>query len=203
MALFDIRSDRKNQVVELNFREGGVNWFLTGKEMEGTLSMSRSPNPFPYQVMAGAIKGQIEEKSDPGDKGRAPYEISVTYSAPLEKPSVETPLTPAETAAAQKHPATIAYLNLMDAIRKGDKARILAAAPEEQKSRIDSPDFPKMLELIQSMQPADVKVLRAVDQDGTATLTVTGMQDGKRVKGEITLKFEEGKWVMRSESWRN
>ena len=86
-ALYDVRTERKNQVVELNFHKDGVQWFLTGHDMEGMFSLTRSPNPFPYEVQARiAIKGTVVSKSDPDDWPSRTYEISVTYSAPLEKP---------------------------------------------------------------------------------------------------------------------
>ena len=68
MKLFDVRQEKTNQIVELNFREDSVNWFLAGKEMEGTRSLSQSPNPFPYEISGGSIKGRIEARSDPDSK---------------------------------------------------------------------------------------------------------------------------------------
>jgi hypothetical protein len=200
-ALYDIRSEGKNQIVELNFRENGVNWFLTGHDMEGMFSLSRSPNPFPYEVKAGAIKGKVESKSDTDAWPSRTYEISVTYAAPIEQHPVAGPEpAPGDALAAEKHPAVQAYLSLQEAIRAGNKAGILAAAPADRRARMDSPDFPQMLKMIQSMQPKEIRVLKAVDKDGEATLT---LQDGQHRKGEATLRLEGGKWLMQSESWRN
>ena len=69
MKLFDVRQEKTNQIVELNFREGSVNWFLAGKGMDGTRSLSQSPNPFPYEIAGGSIKGKIEARSDPAGGG--------------------------------------------------------------------------------------------------------------------------------------
>ena len=201
MALSAICSQKTNQIVEFDFHDGGVNWFLTGKEMEGTRSLSQSPNPFPYEITNGTIQGKIEAKSDPDDKN-TPYEIAVTYTAQFEQAIVVPPPTPADAISAQKSPATKAYLNLIGAIRTGDRAKILAAAPPDQRDKIDTPDFQKMLKIIQMMQPENIKVLKAVEKDGVATLTLSGIQEGKPQKGEAVMKFEGGKWLMRNESWR-
>ena len=203
MKLFDIRQAKVNQIVELNFRDNSVNWFLTGKGMEGTRSMSQSPNPFPYQILAGAIKGKIEAHGDAGSTGAAAYEISVTYTAPLEKPVIESAPTAADAAAAAKSPAVKAYLDLVTALRAGDKAKIMSGVPAEKRAQMDSPDFPKMLAFVQSMMPQNLKVLKVVEKDGVATLTLSGTLEGSPQKGEATMKLEGGKWLMMSESWRN
>ena len=91
----------------------------------------------------------------------------------------------------------------MSAIRAGDRAKIVAASPEDQRQQIDNADFEKMLKVVQTMQPSNIKVLKAVEKDGEATLTLSGVQDGKPQKGEATMKLEAGKWVMGSENWRD
>ena len=60
-----------------------------------------------------------------------------------------------------------------------------------------------MLKIVQMMQPLNIKVLKAVEKDGEATLTMTGTQEGKPMKGEATLKLVDGKWTMTNQSWRD
>ncbi len=195
IKLFDVRSAQTNQVVELNLNEKSVNWFLSGKDMEGTRSMSQSPNPFPYAIANETVKGKVEAKGDG-------YEISVTYSAPLEKLVKQRPLTAADAAVALKHPAAKAYLDLDRAIHAGNKAQILANAPAERRAEIEK-DFDKMLPMVQMMQPNNIKILKAAQNNNEAILTLTGTQDGKAMTGEATMKLNAGRWTLTDQSWRD
>jgi hypothetical protein len=207
-ALFDrgellgIKYQKKNQIVEFNFHEDGVNWFLMSKEMEGggTLSLSRSPNPFPFEISGDTVKGKVEDHGEASSM-HPPYEIAVSYSAKLEEAVVEPAPTPADAIAAAKSPATKAYLDLVAAIRAGDKAKIMAGVGPEQRAQVDTPQFPQALKFIQSMMPSNLKVLKVVEKDGEATLTLSGMLEGSPQKGQSVMKLEGGKWLMHSESW--
>jgi hypothetical protein len=212
-ALFDrgellsIKYAKTNQIVEFNFHEDGVNWFLMSKEMEGggTLSMSHSPNPFPYEIAGGMVKGKIEAHSEGASANQPAYEIAVTYTARMEQAVVEVEVapTPADAIAAAKSPATRAYLDLVAAMRAGDKAKIMAGVPAEQRAQIDTPQFPQALKFLQAMMPVGLKVLKAAEHDGETTLTLSGTLEGSPQKGEAIMKLDGGKWLMRSESWTN
>jgi hypothetical protein len=201
--LFEIRIAKANQVVELNFRDEGVTWFLTGKEMPGTLSLNRSPNPFPYEVSGDRVKGKVSAKSEEASSSHTPYQIEVTYSAVLEKAPVAIAPTAADAGAAAKSPAAMAYLDFVSALRAGDKAKIMAGVLPAQRAQMDTPEFPKTLTFIQMMMPSNLKILRAVEKDGEATLTLSGVLEGSPQAGEAIMKLEGGKWLLRSESWTN
>jgi hypothetical protein len=212
-ALFDrgellgIKYSKTNQIVEFNFHDNAVNWFLMSKEMEGggTLSRSESPNPFPYEVSGDRVKGKVEVKSGQfeASTNHPPYQIEVTYSAVLEKAPFEVAPTPADAIAATRSPAAIAYLDFVSALRAGDKAKIMAGVPPAQRAQMDTPEFPKALKFIQMMMPSNLKILKAVEKDGEATLTLSGTLEGAPQKGEAIMKLEGGKWLLRSESWTN
>jgi Domain of unknown function (DUF4878) len=67
---------------------------------------------------------------------------------------------------------------------------------------VDSPDFPKMLEMVQAMQAKDIHVLKATESGNTATLIVDGTQDGKPQRGKVILTKSDGRWNLVSESWK-
>jgi hypothetical protein len=202
LRLFSITSRAGIQAVEFDFSEkvDDVHWFFSAVGEMGTMSMSQSPNPFPYKITGDVMKGKIEATSKPeGD--RSGYEISVAYSAVIEKPVVEVPPTAADAAAAKDHPAAKAYLERLDAVMKGDKARLLAAMPPEARAEIEAADFKQLLPALQQMQPKNLKILRAREQDGVVTLWLSGIVDGKPQKGDVEMYLENGHWFAREEIW--
>jgi len=204
-ALFDdlgpmeLAGDGKIHGVELAFGETGMSWYPRTNDVEGGYTFTRSPNPFPLKVEPTRVEGEFTVKEDkPG------LEISVKYSAPIEKYVPEPAPTAADTEAAKKSSAAKAYLDFQDAIAKGDRARIRAAAPPEFRAQVDGPDFPKMLQVLQAMQNKNIRVLKAVEDKDTATLWVTGTSaEGTPQKAEIIMKLENGKWILKDETWRN
>lgn len=204
LELFSLTNATGIQVVEFDFSpEGGVNWYFRVKGLTGTMSMNQSPNPFPFDRKGDIISGKIQAKGDtPGDDPK-PYELSLTYTAKVEMPPVEKPVTAEDTAAAAKHPATLAYLDFVDAIRKGDKTRIIANAAPDRRHMIDTPDFEQMLKMIQSIEPTDIRVLKVAAEGDSATLTTTGTMEGKLRHGEAEMTRVEGRWYLRGEKWQD
>jgi hypothetical protein len=199
--LFALTSRTDIQVVEFDFSENAVKWFFSSKGMPGSRSMNASPNPFPFEVKGTAMHGKIESKSEAMSDDFPAVEISVTYSAEIEKPVVEPPPTPAETAAAQRSPAAKAYLDRLDAVQKGDKARLEAASSPEELERMKGVDFTQVLPMLQSMMPKNVKVLKAVDTATESALWLSGIMDGKPQKGEVELHLVNGRWLVTLEVW--
>jgi hypothetical protein len=199
--LFALTSGSEIQVVEFDFSEEGVKWFVSAKGMPGSRSMNASPNPFPYEIKGGILHGKVQSKSEALSADFPALEISVTYSAEIEKPVVEPPPTAADAIAAQRSPAAKAYLDRMDAVQKGDKARLMAVSTPEQRRLLEGPDFDKMLPMIQQMQPKNVKILKAVDTATESSLWLSGIVDGKPQKGELEMHLVDGRWLVTLEVW--
>ena len=199
--LFAITRSSDIQAVEFDFSEGGVKWFFSAKGMPGSRSMNASPNPFPYEITGNVMHGKIQSKSEALSDEFPATEISVTYSAEIEKPVVEPAPTAAETAAAQHSAAGKAYLDRLDAVQKGDKVRLMAALPPEERQQFEKADFKQILPMLQEAQPRNVKVLKAVDTATESKLWLSGIVDGKPQKGEIEMRLVDGHWLVTLEVW--
>lgn len=203
LELFGLSTEEKFHGVQFDFGENSVTWMLRTKDCEGSFSRSQSPNPFTLRTAGERVEGEVKEKQASDGAGKLSYEIEFKFSAVLEKKTPEIPLTAADAEAAKRHPAAIAYLELQDAIAKGDRVRIRAMAPPEARAQVDGPDFAPMLKVLQMMQERDVRVLKASTKGDETTLQLEGKSaEGGAKKGEATLKLENGKWIMRNEKWR-
>ncbi len=199
--LFAITSSSEIQVVEFDFSDDGVKWFFSTKGLPGTRSMNASPNPFPYEIKGGVMQGKIQSKSEALSENSPGIEISVTYSAEIEKPVVEPAPTAADAAAAQRSPAGKAYLDRLDAVQKGDKARLMPALTPEQRAQLEAADFKQILPMLQQMQPKNVKILKAVDTATESKLWLSGIVDGKPQKGDVEMHLVDGHWIVTLEIW--
>ena len=199
--LFAITSRSDIQVVELDFSEDGVKWFFSVKGMSGSRSMSSSPNPFPYEVAGGVMHGKIQSKSEALSEDAPGFEISVTYSAEIEKPMVEPAPTAADIAAAQHSAAGKAYMDRLDAVQQGDRARLMAVSSPEERQQLEAADFKQMLPFLQQMAPKNVKILKAVDTATESSLRLSGIVEGKPQKGEVEMHLVDGRWLVTLEVW--
>lgn len=201
--LFALTSSTDIQVVEFDFADDAVKWFLSARSMPGSRSMNQSPNPFPYEIKGTAMHGKIEAKEEAMSAEMPAFEISATYSAEIEKPVIEPPPTAADTAAAQNSPGWKAYQERLDAVVKGDRARILADSSPQDRAQIEQADFAQILPMMREMMPKNVKVLKAVDTPSDSTITVSGIMDGKPQKGEVELHLADGHWLVKLEIWND
>jgi len=94
-----------------------------------------------------------------------------------------------------------AYLSLVEAIRSGNKQKILEMAPPEKRAMIDTPQFPEMLKMVQMMTPQKIQVLKAMETGDKSTLITRGTSEGKPQRGKIYLTRVNGKWLVASETW--
>jgi hypothetical protein len=87
---------------------------------------------------------------------------------------------------------------------KFDKTKIstcVLAVDPALAAKIDTPEFPEMVNFIQQMQPKIVVVLRATETAKTAELEVSG--NGGTDTGTMKLKECNGAWLVMKESWKN
>jgi hypothetical protein len=201
LYLYAYKHARNIQVVEFDFTPDGVKWFFDPKGAPGSMSMSRSPNPFPYEVSGNVIQGKIEGKSEPNTQSDRSYEISATYSAEVEKPVAPPVPTAADAVAAQNSVGAKAYVDSVDAIQKGDKVRMLTHLPPEERAMLEQADFAQVLAMMQMEQPKNLKVLKAVDTATDSELSLSGMVEGKPQKGTVEMHLDGGHWFVRLEVW--
>jgi len=203
MDLSMLGADGKINGVQLDFHENGLVWLLRSSDSKASYSQTQSPNPFPAKILRGKAEGEMTAREKAESDVAVTIEVSLKYSAPIEKYVPEPEPTAADAEAAKRNPAAIAYLGFAEAIRKGDRAGIIAMLTPERRAKIDNEHFPEILKMIQSMEPREVRIRKAVEKDGTATLWVSGKSDEGLQKGKITLHLEDRKWIVQNEEWGN
>ncbi|MDZ7637171.1 MAG: hypothetical protein U5J83_02805, partial [Bryobacterales bacterium] len=111
--------------------------------------------------------------------------------------------TAQETEAAQSAESTRACFAFYKALKSGDLAALREMVDPERAKDMDRPDFKENLELIQSMMPTDVKVLRAAEEGDRAELTLSGRDSGEDRVGLVLMVKKDGKWQLEKESWKS
>ena len=91
------------------------------------------------------------------------------------------------------------YMAMHKATLAGDIDAMLKLASKEQGDQMrkarSEPDFPKMLELIKLLEPAQVSVVSGRADDTRAELAIAGKDsDGATITGEVKLIREGGAW---------
>jgi hypothetical protein len=201
--LLTLASDGKLNGVQLDFHGDGLVWLLRSSDSQASYSHSQSPNPFPAKILNGKASGTMTMSQKAESNIEIAVEVALKYSAPIEKFVPEVEPTAADAEAAKKNPAAIAYLGFAEAIQKGDKAGIMAMLPPDKRAKIDNEHFPEILKMIQSMEPSAVRIRKAVEKNGEATLWVAGKTPEGEQKGKIRLHLEDGKWMVQNEEWGN
>ena len=190
--------DGKLHGVEIEFSDDSVSWMLKTSKLKGSISGSRSPNPYKIAFTGGRAKG--EAKMEKAEKlGETTYQYDFTVDVPIEAKAVQPEPTAADKAAAKNSAAAKAYVAYLAVLAKGDKAGLMKAVDPEKAKMIDTPDFPKMVQFVQQMQPKNIEVLRAVETGDNAVLTVSG--DAGKSRGTVKMKRAGTNWLIMHESW--
>jgi hypothetical protein len=58
-----------------------------------------------------------------------------------------------------------------------------------------------LLDHLQGVYPAAMELLKETVEEDTATLRLSGMDDGFRHEGTVVLVHEDGAWHIRHEEW--
>jgi hypothetical protein len=201
--LMMLGSDGQINGVQLDFHADGLVWLLRSSDSKASFSHSQSPNPFPAKTLGGKAEGTMTASQKAESNVEIAVEVSLKYSAPIEKFVPEVEPTVADAEAAKRNPAAIAYLGFADAIQKGDRTRLVAMLLPDKREKIDNEHFPEIIKMIQSMEPSEVRIRKAAEKNGDATLWVTGKTPGGDQKGKITLHLVDGKWIVQNEEWGN
>ena len=178
--------------------KGNYSLYVISSTLKGSISISGTLDGIKLPVFTKQrVQGAMEGKPD--TVGETTFSYSVKFDTSV------TAQDPAPTAADAKEAAgkesTKAYLSLVAAIRAGDKQKILEMAPPEMRATIDTPDFPKLLEMVQMMTPTKIEVFKATETGDQAKLIARGISEGKPQQGKIYLTRVNGKWIMQNESW--
>jgi len=188
--------------VQIDFHDDGVAWFVRDLGSDQSSTHTQRPNPFPVKIAGGNAEGAMVVSLKADAHNDAPVEISVKYTAPIEKyVAVPAPVA-ADAEAAKQSAAATAYRDYLDAVQKGDRVRIEALVPPEPDgSGIDPAQFPELLKMFREGLRQNVRILKAVEQDGYATLYVAGKWQGAEQKGQIGMRLVGGKWTFNDEAW--
>lgn len=198
-AVRELVWDKQLNGVELEFKGDSVSWMLKTSAAGGSVSGSRSPNPYKLQITATRVKGHIEMNER--ENSHTKYYVAFDVDAAIERFVAPPPPTAADTAAAKNHPATKAYMEFQAALMKGDKATMVKIIDPEKAKMMDTPEFPQMIKFIQEMQAKNIQILRIAEKGDSATLTATGSA-GKQ-KGTVTMERRNGQWILMKESWQD
>ncbi len=192
---FEITLDADGKPISTAFRDNGFK-----KASPSGLS---SEDVFTKKVLdAKAVAGSYKSAKVHDFFGEK-YSFDVSFSAEITRAPKAVPPTAAETAAAQKSPATKVYMEYLAAVQKEDLAALKKLFTKEQAKHLDDPDAKKMVGMVKMMSATDVKVLKVAEKGDTADLTVTGKQDGNVVNGVVHMAKEGGAWKVQQEEWGN
>jgi hypothetical protein len=202
--MMDLYFAGKFHGVKLEYPPDGssVSVVVMSNLLEGSFSWSRAGSDVAPKVLTGT---RIEHSFDIPERttGDTAIALQATFAAGIVPHIPEPEPTPADTAAAQKAPQTNAYIALVKANRAGDKAGIMAAVDPERRAMVDTPDFPKILEMVQEMTPKNTKVLEVTESADKYILIVQASnEEGNPMRGKITMvKGPESEWFASRESW--
>lgn len=197
-ALRELVFAGKVNVIEFELDGETVHFSLQSRSMGMSYSGSKSPSPFAgLAITAERVKGKIVWDQRASKNGGFYFEADV--DAVIERTPVEVAPTPADAAAARTSEPARAYMALQAALTRGDKAAMRKLVDPEKAKMMDSPEFPEMLKMVQSMQAKGIQVLKATETDDAAQLVVSG-DAGKR-RGTVKMARWNGQWRVSRESW--
>jgi hypothetical protein len=192
---FEITLDADGKPISTSFRDAGFK-----KASPSGLS---SADVFTKKVFDGKTVEGSYKSAKPHEFFGDTYSFDVSFRADVARAPKAVPPTAAETAAAQKSPATKVYVEYLAAVQKEDLGALRKLFTKEQAKNLDSPDAKKMVGMVKMMSATDVKVLKVAEKGDTADLTVTGKQDGNAVNGVVHMAKEGGAWKVQEEEWGN
>jgi len=192
---FEITLDADGKPISTAFRDNGFK-----KASPSGLS---SADVFTKKVFDGkTVEGSYKSAKMHEFFGET-YAFDVSFRAEITRAAKTVPPTAAETAAAQKSPATKVYREYLAAVQKEDLGALRKLFTKEQAKHLDDPDAKKIVGMVKMMSATDVKVLKVAEKGDTADLTVTGKQDGNTVNGVVHMAKEAGAWKVQQEEWGN
>lgn len=148
------------------------------------------------------------------------YTYDIRFDVPLAAGATSSATPPAGASAAPPAPAASgasqakgkplpagggepgkAYMAYQKVLMSGDLAALRKSVGDEQAKQMNDPDFPKMLKLVQAMQPKNIRITGGTSDGTTATLNATGKDGDATSTGTITMALQGGVWKVTKESW--
>ncbi len=203
-AMMDLVNDGRIHGIKFEIGADGTsfNVFIQSNKLEGSASMSSNFDVRTLKVFTPVrIEGALSQP--PKKMFDMTYSYNVRFATDIAPHVVPAAPTAADTAAAAKAPSAQAYLAFTAALRAGNKAKLLELASPKVREMMNTPDFAEKLSFIQSMMPANIRVLKAEETGDNAKLTVTGSEGGKTKHGTVTMLRTNGKWGLVKESWKS
>jgi hypothetical protein len=192
---FEITIDADGKPISTAFRDSGFK-----KASPSGLS---SEDVFTKKTFDGkTVEGRYKSAKTHEFFGET-YAFDVAFKADVAHAPKAVPPSAAETAAAQKSPATKVYMEYLAAVQKEDLGALKKLFTKAQAKHLDDPDAKKMVGMVKMMSATNVKVLKVAEKGDTADLTVTGKQDGNAVNGVVHMAREGGVWKVDQEEWGN
>lgn len=164
----------------------------TSVSVSGTLDLLRLTTH-----KAERIEGTVKQPAT--SMGDLRFSMDITFAAdvlPYEAPKMGALKKGAE---AQSLESVKAYLAMRQAVRAADLATIrkLARYPQD----FEGPDGLKFVKLMQAEEPMNIEVVEAAEGDDVATLTVTGVREGKPIRRTFEMQKKEGRWTTNNDNW--
>lgn len=203
MELMSLSRVGKLNAVQFEFgaERSSVSMSILSNKLGGSVSMSKGFDAKAIPVFtATQMEGVMAV--EPSKLGPMTYQYHVKFAAPIAARVIAPAPTASDAAAAVKSAPAQAYLAFVAAVRKGDKAQMLALASPKVRQMMDTPEFAQNLSLVQAMLPSKIQVLKASENGDEATLTVSGMEEGRPKHGTVTMFRQGGKWFIVKESWK-
>ncbi|MCC7340466.1 MAG: hypothetical protein IT170_05210 [Bryobacterales bacterium] len=129
------------------------------------------------------------------------FQVSAKFAAPVKaQPATPKADVKKGTAAAELE-SVKTYLAMRKAVRSADMETIrrLARYPQD----FEGADGEKFVKLMQTEEPLNLEVLEASEAGDTATLTVSGVLEGKPISRKFEMKKAEGKWSTKNDNWQS
>ena len=98
-----------------------------------------------------------------------------------------------------------AYMDYCKAMKDGKMDDLKKLVSSDRAKQMESPDFPKMFPMIQSMMAKDIKITGGTATSKEANLTAEGKDgmSGQMTKGEIHMVLEGKQWKVEKDSWKS
>jgi hypothetical protein len=151
---------------------------------------------------ADRVAGSVSVQGD--DFFDETYAYSVRFDLPIETAPAGGPageILTGEPLPADGGEVGVAYENYRKAMAAGDLDGIRRSVISEMAEQTRSEDFLEILPMIQSMQPAAIRITGGSVDGNSATLLVESL-DEENTTATVTMQREDGQWKLVNEAWK-
>lgn len=150
----------------------------------------------PVTFTTDSIEGKAYVKG-PQNTFEHQWQYEASFKASLIKPApTGTPLPPGGGDPGKT------YMAYYKGIMTGDLEALKKLVAPEDAKQLDEPDAKKMMEMVKTMTPTNVKILGGVIDGKSATLEVEGVMEGTKTTGTVKMRLEGTQWRLVKEKWK-